>query len=250
MADLTPQPISTFGEITNLNGFNNESLITLLNANASTPATKNANLKFKNLYTLVKSNLNLTDADINTGINPSNINTTQLASIASITVNQYGRVVQIAGSPVSGTTPQAGIEAGSFSSTIVVPSSQPGNAPFFGNSSNFTCVYNGKVLVTIYFTATYNYSSGNNTILFTSNIPIYITNNSNVVTEVSFKTQSVRTTSTGKSGQHILSGTAVILLPSSPNTTNWRVGVGYATDIPGNNGFNFDYAVIFQNNTQ
>lgn len=251
MADLTPQPISTFGEITNLNGFNNDSLITLLNANASTPATKNANLKFKNLYTLVKNNLNLTDADINTGITPASINTNQLATISSITVNQYGRVTQIAGSPVSGTTPQAGIETGSFSSAITVPSFQASSAPFFGNASNFTCVYTGKVLITVYFNAVYNFSNGTNTIPQITNIPIYVTNNTNVPTEIPFKTKSTTTTSLGNgNGTHTVSGTAVILLPSSPNTTNWKIGVGYSNEINGVYGYTFNYAVIFQNNTQ
>lgn len=252
MSELTPQPISSFPEITDINNFNNDSLITLLNANASTPETKNANLKFKNLYSLIQNNLfPISDSEIQTGITPANINTNQLASIASITVNQYGRVVQIAGSPVAGTTPQAGIETGSFSSTITVPSFQASSAPFFGNASNFTCVYNGKVLITVYFNAIYNFSNGTNTIPQITNIPIYVINNTNVQTEIPFKTKSVITTSLGQgNGTHTVSGTAVILLPSSPNTTNWKIGVGYSNEINGVYGYTFNYAVIFQNNTQ
>lgn len=246
MADLTPQPISTFGEITNLNGFNNESLITLLNANASTASTKNANLKFKNLYTLVKTNLNLTDADITTGINPININTTQLASIASITVNQYGRVVQIAGSTVASTIPQAGAITGFSKGAFDLPYKSGGSPDkVFGVASDFICKYDGKILVTVYFSASWGQSSGSQ--VRPNSIPIYVTNNTNIVTQMSVVTQNV-STSTGVQGKgtHIITGTAISLLTTSANTTNWKIGAGYTDPT----GPSFNYSVIFQNNAQ
>lgn len=243
MADLTPQPISAFREITDITGFNNNSLITLLDANATDANNRNANLKFKNLYSLVKSNLNLTDADINTGVVATNINTNQLTTISSITVNQYGRVVQLAGSNT--TTPAAqtnGFTVGSSAGTIKMIQ---GNT-VYGESSNFTCAYTGRVLVTVYFNAVWQYSTGNNLIVQISDLPIFVTNNSNVVTEMPFKTISISTTSLGggNRGVHTISGTAVLLLPTSPNTTGWKIGAG-----PTASG-DFNYTAVFQNNTQ
>jgi len=248
MPDLTPQPISTFPEITNLNGFNNDSLLTLLNANASTPATKNANLKFKNLYTLVKTNLNLTDADINTGINPANINTNQLASIASITVDQYGRVVQIAGSPVASTTPQAGVATDFFTGKFDLPYKSGGMPDkVFGIASNFICQYDGKILITVYFAGVFPQSTGSGA--RPPSIPIYVTNNTNIVTQMSI-VQNNTETSTGIQGKgsHVVSGVAIALLTTSANTTNWKIGTGYYGGVPA--GFGFNYSAIFQNNAQ
>lgn len=247
MPDLTPQPISTFPEITNLNGFNNDSLLTLLNANASTPATKNANLKFKNLYTLVKTNLNLTDADINTGINPANINTNQLVNISSITVNQYGRVVQIAGTNASIAPTATGVTSGFLPSSIVVPLNAPANTPVYGTPSTFTTGYAGNILVTVYFNLV--------TIIplaaqppFTTAPNVFVNNNINSPTQITpfFQTASYGR-NIGQNREYIISGVAVALLPCQPNTTNWVIGVTYPFLNP---SYTFNYAAVFQNNSQ
>jgi hypothetical protein len=247
MSDLTPQPISSFVEITNLNNFNNDSTLTLLNANAATPATKNANLKFKNLYTLVKSNLNLTDADINTGINPANINTNQLVNISSITVNQYGRVVQLAGTNAAVVPTATGVASGFLPSSITVPLNSPANTPVYGTPSTFTTGYAGNILVTVYFNML--------TIVPLASQPeitnppnIYIKNNINTPTQIIpfFKSSSYGA-NIGKNREYIISGVAVALLPCQPNTTNWVVGVTYEALNP---SYTFNYAAVFQNNSQ
>lgn len=243
MADLTPQPISTFPEITNLNGFNNDSLITLLNANASTAATKNANLKFKNLYSLVKSNLNLTDADINTGIVPANINTNQLASISSITVNQYGRITQIAGSAVANTAPQTGVVTGFATGEINVLK----DYPVFGPVADFTCLYKGNVVLTINFTSIFTQKSSSiPSLAVFPEIPIYVTNNTNNVIKASFVPQIGSAVNIYSEYKEVITGSTVIVLPASVGLTNWKIGTGSSTYF----NRTLKYSILFQNNAQ
>jgi hypothetical protein len=246
MADLTPQPISSFVEITNLNNFNNDSAITLLDANATTPATKNANLKFKNLYALIKTNLNLTDANINTGINPVNINTNQLSSISSITVNQYGRVVQIAGTSASSAPAAIGVATGLLSGTISVPGLI--NNITYGALSSFQTLYTGNILVTIYFNVTVPYSTG--TLPQTLPPDIYVTNNTKVETQVpiAFNNSTIYGYNDNGGPRVVFTGTAVTLIPCSSNTTEWKIGTKYPQKYPPI--YTFNYTSVFQNNSQ
>lgn len=252
-AALTPQPISSFPEITDLNNFNTESLLTLLNANASTPSTQNANLKFKNLFQLINNEiLPINDSQVSTGINPNNINTNQLATITSVTVNQYGRVVQIEGVTSASLQTQAGISTGILTGTINVPLNQSNSAPFYGSPADFTCNYTGKIMLTIYYTSRISYTTGNNTLAYISTPPlIYVTNNTNVVTQIATVTGTTQNTAGGGgSGAVVSTGTAVALLPCSAGTTGWKVGVGYPTSSNTSPGFPFNYTVLFQNTTQ
>lgn len=252
-AALTPQPISSFPEITDLNNFNQDSLLTLLNANASTPSTANANLKFKNLFQLINNEiLPISDSNVSTGIDPNNINSNQLATITSITVNQYGRVVQIQGVSQSSLQTQAGISTGILAGLINVPLNQPSSAPFYGSPADFTCNYTGKIMLTIYYTSRIPYTTGNNTLAYISTPPlIYVTNNTNVVTEISTATGITQNIAGGSgSGAVVSTGTAVALLPCSSGTTNWKVGVGYPKDATSSPGFSFNYTIMFQNTTQ
>lgn len=134
-----PKRISDFEEITQLNDFNDSSLTTLLDANATSLETKNRNISFANLYKLLKNKLfPITDANITTGINPNNITQTPITNIGSITVNEYGRVTAI--SPGGGGG-GGGSGVKTFGENITFDSSD--NSP----QSSFSCGYTGNVVI-------------------------------------------------------------------------------------------------------
>lgn len=245
MAELTPKPISAFVEVTDLNNFNSDSYITLLDANATNPETKNAKMKFKGLYQLINNSIfPINDSQITTGINPANINTNQLKSISSIQVNQYGRVVSLDGSTDSTDVAVSSVNTGSYNIVATTPSTQWSGVTYLGSPSNFICKYTGNLTITIYYTAITNRPGIN----FLAD-SFYMKSNNITQTAVPIVQYSESTYQTAniRSGVTRQFGIATIIVPVSAGDTNFSFGLQYATTTT---SMAMTLNVLFSNNAQ
>lgn len=244
MAELTPKPISAFVEVTDLNAFNSDSYITLLDANATTPETKNAKMKFKGLYQLISNNiLPINDSQVITNINPANINTNQLRSISSIQVNQYGRVVSLDGTANSTDVPISSVNTGSYNISTSTPSSQWSGISYLGSPSNFICKYTGNLTITIYYSVI-----GRQSIDFSTGA-FYMKSNNITQTSVPIVqfANSLYTTITTRFGVNRQFGIATTIIPVSAGDTNFSFGVEYAETT---RFMGVSLNVLFSNNAQ
>lgn len=243
MPELQPQPISSFREITNKNGFNSGSVVPILDANTNNPAEKNAVVSVATLSDIIETQIfPIEDSQINTGITPSNITQTPLTNITGIQVNQYGRVVSLQGNNSTQSGSSVSVTAATFTGV-----SDRWTAPT-STTFDFTASATGTILLNCYIT--YNmtpYNSGS----FNAGVPANITHviSSSLKTNLAVPSINLINTTTQGGATNVpkqVYGTSVyviqVTLPCTVGETNWVISPTPGTASSGFPLFASDYS--------